>query len=267
LALYRLGQYWLSTVYCPNILRLLKHINMTIHRKALDEHFLVVPLVFRFNHFREKHFLNFSPKKPSPLSQRVKESDYKIAVHWTPLLTVYYWHEMIPCTCPQVPFTCRISAVSAIDAYWNKSNCHPTSFSTPASSVNNHDPDSTRVMNAMHMDRTWHRFPSGVSLYQSRLCLLSWLRSAIYAHRCWYCYRHITVCVCVHFWLLSRVQILSSGANGFVIKHLGCCILYDENYIFYAAFFFAASSVLNKGTTPVSDRNRTLVRVFTTGLY
>ncbi|XP_064637221.1 teneurin-m-like isoform X2 [Lineus longissimus] len=29
--------------------------------------------------------------------------------------------------------------------------------------------------------------------------------------------------------------------------------------------FLAASSVLNKGTTPVSDRNRTLVRVFTTG--
>jgi hypothetical protein len=29
-----------------------KHTNMTIHWKALEEHFLMVPLVFRFNHFQ-----------------------------------------------------------------------------------------------------------------------------------------------------------------------------------------------------------------------
>jgi hypothetical protein len=31
--------------------RLLKHTDMTIHWKALEEHFLMVPLVFQFNHF------------------------------------------------------------------------------------------------------------------------------------------------------------------------------------------------------------------------
>jgi hypothetical protein len=28
---------------------------MTIHWKALEQHFLVAPLVFRFNHFQEKN--------------------------------------------------------------------------------------------------------------------------------------------------------------------------------------------------------------------
>jgi hypothetical protein len=32
--------------------RLLKHTDMTIHWKALEEHFLMVPLVFWFTHFR-----------------------------------------------------------------------------------------------------------------------------------------------------------------------------------------------------------------------
>jgi hypothetical protein len=32
-------------------LRLLKHTDMTIHWKGLEEHFLMVPLVYRFNHF------------------------------------------------------------------------------------------------------------------------------------------------------------------------------------------------------------------------
>jgi hypothetical protein len=36
---------------------------MTIHWKALEEHFLMVLLVLGFNHFWGKmHFLNFSPK-------------------------------------------------------------------------------------------------------------------------------------------------------------------------------------------------------------
>jgi hypothetical protein len=36
---------------------------MPIYWKALEDHFLMVPLVFQFNHFRGKmHFLNFSPK-------------------------------------------------------------------------------------------------------------------------------------------------------------------------------------------------------------
>jgi hypothetical protein len=38
--------------------------DMTIHWKALEEHFLMVPLVLQFNHFQGTiHFLKFSPKK------------------------------------------------------------------------------------------------------------------------------------------------------------------------------------------------------------
>jgi hypothetical protein len=48
---------------CPKHLRLSKHIDMTIHWKALEEHFLVASLVFRFNYFWGKmHFLDFSQK-------------------------------------------------------------------------------------------------------------------------------------------------------------------------------------------------------------
>jgi hypothetical protein len=48
----------------PKFFKLLKHTDMTIHWKMLEEHFLMVPLVFLFNHFRGKmHLLNFSPKK------------------------------------------------------------------------------------------------------------------------------------------------------------------------------------------------------------
>jgi hypothetical protein len=45
-------------------LRLSEHTDMTIHWKALEEYFLMVPLVFRFTHFRagNMHFLNFSNK-------------------------------------------------------------------------------------------------------------------------------------------------------------------------------------------------------------
>jgi hypothetical protein len=40
-----------------------KPTDMTIHWKALEEHFLMVPFVFRFNNFQGKmHFLNFSKK-------------------------------------------------------------------------------------------------------------------------------------------------------------------------------------------------------------
>jgi hypothetical protein len=35
---------------------------MTIHWKALEEHFHIVPLPFQFNHIRETHFLNISLK-------------------------------------------------------------------------------------------------------------------------------------------------------------------------------------------------------------
>jgi hypothetical protein len=49
---------------------LLKPTDMTIHWKALEEHFLMVPLVFRFTHFRgEMHFLNFSISVLTELSQ------------------------------------------------------------------------------------------------------------------------------------------------------------------------------------------------------
>jgi hypothetical protein len=35
----------------PKNLTLSKHTNMTIHWKGLEEHFLMAPLVFSFNHF------------------------------------------------------------------------------------------------------------------------------------------------------------------------------------------------------------------------
>jgi hypothetical protein len=41
--------------------------NMTIHWKGLEEHFLMVPLVFRFNHFGEIKFSEFFSKKPQSL--------------------------------------------------------------------------------------------------------------------------------------------------------------------------------------------------------
>jgi hypothetical protein len=44
--------------------RLSKPMDMTIHRKALEEHFPMAPFVFVFNHFWGKmHFLNFSQMK------------------------------------------------------------------------------------------------------------------------------------------------------------------------------------------------------------
>jgi hypothetical protein len=45
---------------CQKNLRLSKHTNMTIHWKALEEYFLMVSLVFQFNHFRGMHFVTFS---------------------------------------------------------------------------------------------------------------------------------------------------------------------------------------------------------------
>jgi hypothetical protein len=42
---------------CPNNLRLLKPVDMTNLWKALEEHFMMVPLVLLFNHlFGEKAF-------------------------------------------------------------------------------------------------------------------------------------------------------------------------------------------------------------------
>jgi hypothetical protein len=43
---------------CKKTLRFSKHTDMTIHWKALEEHFLMVPLVLR----GIMHFLNFSKK-------------------------------------------------------------------------------------------------------------------------------------------------------------------------------------------------------------
>jgi hypothetical protein len=45
----------------------MKHTDMTIHWKALDEHFLMVPLVFRFNHYWGKTaFFKIFSKHLSP---------------------------------------------------------------------------------------------------------------------------------------------------------------------------------------------------------
>jgi hypothetical protein len=45
----------------PPKLRLSEHTDMTVHWKAIEEHFLMAPVVFRFNHFRGRrmHFLDF----------------------------------------------------------------------------------------------------------------------------------------------------------------------------------------------------------------
>jgi hypothetical protein len=53
------------TKIAQNVLRLSKPTDTTIHWKALEEHFLMVPLVFRFNHFRGK--FEFFSKKPQYL--------------------------------------------------------------------------------------------------------------------------------------------------------------------------------------------------------
>jgi hypothetical protein len=69
---------------CPKRLRLLKHTDMTIHWKALEEHLLMVPLVFLFNHFRGMHFLNFS-QKTSGLQELIYKSPniYKFCTHFS----------------------------------------------------------------------------------------------------------------------------------------------------------------------------------------
>jgi hypothetical protein len=50
---------------------------MTIHWKALDEHFLMVPLFFRFNNLWEMHFLNFSQKTAALLL--LKQHELKVS--------------------------------------------------------------------------------------------------------------------------------------------------------------------------------------------
>jgi hypothetical protein len=48
---------------CPTTLRLSKPTDMTIHRKALDEHFQMVQLVFQFIFRGKMNFLIFFSKK------------------------------------------------------------------------------------------------------------------------------------------------------------------------------------------------------------
>jgi hypothetical protein len=55
---------------CPKYLRLTKHIDITIHWKGLEEHFLMEPLVFWFNHFQgEKLIFGIFIKKTSVLKE------------------------------------------------------------------------------------------------------------------------------------------------------------------------------------------------------
>jgi hypothetical protein len=59
------------TEIAPQNLRLSKHTDMTIHWKGLEGHFLMVPLVFQFNHFRGKDsFSEFFSQKPVLKEQR-----------------------------------------------------------------------------------------------------------------------------------------------------------------------------------------------------
>jgi hypothetical protein len=64
----RIKPLWCGQKLGPCTSRLLKHTDMTIHRKALEEHFLMTTLAFRFIHsqgkdtFSEFFSKNFSPK-------------------------------------------------------------------------------------------------------------------------------------------------------------------------------------------------------------
>jgi hypothetical protein len=52
-----------DTDFAPQNLRLSKPTDMTIHWKGLEEHFLMVPLDFQFNHFwRQNQFSEFFSK-------------------------------------------------------------------------------------------------------------------------------------------------------------------------------------------------------------
>jgi hypothetical protein len=56
-----------GTQKLPQNVRLSKQTDMTIHWKALEEHFMMVPFIFRFNHFLGKNtFSEFFSQKTSP---------------------------------------------------------------------------------------------------------------------------------------------------------------------------------------------------------
>jgi hypothetical protein len=64
--------------FCPTNFRLSKHTDMTIHWKALDEHFLMYNYFFNSTIFGEKmHFLNFS-QKPQPLIKELNQNEAKL---------------------------------------------------------------------------------------------------------------------------------------------------------------------------------------------
>jgi hypothetical protein len=66
----------------PKILRLSKPTDMSIHWKALEEHFLMLSSVFRFNHiWGEKAFSEFFSKIPSLF--RKLQKVMKLAQKWT----------------------------------------------------------------------------------------------------------------------------------------------------------------------------------------
>jgi hypothetical protein len=56
-----------GTQKLPQNLRLYKPTDMTIHWQAIEEHFLMVPLVFRQHHFQRKNaFSEFFSMNHSP---------------------------------------------------------------------------------------------------------------------------------------------------------------------------------------------------------
>jgi hypothetical protein len=69
-------------------LRYSKPIDMTIHWKGLEEHFLMVPLVFRFNHVQgeKNYFLIFFSQKNSVLKAYVTMNDQDIKVILTSVM-------------------------------------------------------------------------------------------------------------------------------------------------------------------------------------
>jgi hypothetical protein len=64
-------QGWNTEIYQKKF-KIAKKCDVIIHWKTLEGHFLMVPLVFRFNHFRGKmHFLNFSKKTSVQLKSEI----------------------------------------------------------------------------------------------------------------------------------------------------------------------------------------------------
>jgi hypothetical protein len=99
----------------PKHLRLSKPTDMTIHWKALEEHFLMVPLVFRFNHFlifKKPQSLKSLTNLTTSLWSFSKRKSYKYKIG----LTCHPRHNKMdhPCQCIFWILGCSIMATSGV---------------------------------------------------------------------------------------------------------------------------------------------------------